>query len=174
MIKGAQPIVKPNDSVSPVKSLPLKNEWDEKVFKKKQAQIDQKIRLIRAKLYRAVKQNQRASKKTRDFQVISVNEKNMKSDDYLAALRRKVLEKWSPLLVHAEGKFAASEVRIDFTLTKDGVLQSFQVGEWKGSEKFRDLSLEALKQASPFSPLPHEIFWKKSELFPISLFFYYQ
>ena len=147
----------------------------EQLLEKKQAGIDRKIGAVRAKLHRALKRNRVPAPPSQGFQVISVEMHGKKWDEYLANLRRKVLEAWYPRLIRAEGELSASEARLDFVLSREGEIKRCEVSEWKGSEKFRDLSLASFRQSSPFGPIPVEnADGKASESLSISLFFYYQ
>jgi hypothetical protein len=142
-----------------------------------QKQIDRKINTIRQELHRAV-QNQSRSvpvPAAQGFRVVSGGKSGPQWDLYLNRLRQKVLQYWYSGLVEAEGKLVKSEVRIDFTLSKTGKVIAGSVADWKGSEKFRDLSFESFKRAQPFDPVPSEgVDGKGEEAFSVSLFFYYQ
>lgn len=148
---------------------------EKEALKEKQKQIDEKINIIRRKLHQAFRRNQYRERKVKHLEAVSVKMQSRGWLTYLAKLRENVLEKWYPRLVQDEGKFAASEVRIDFILKKTGEIENIRVGSWKGSELFRELSLKSFKEALPLAPLPKDEFrFQKDESMPASFFFYYQ
>ena len=148
---------------------------NEQRIKKERLRIDRQIRFIRAKLYRAVKQSRFYGQSSDGFRVVSLEFSGKRWNDYLSNLREKVLEKWYPRLIQMEGQLVSSQARLDFVLTKQGEIKECLVGEWKGSEKFRDLSVQAFQSAAPFGPLPIDEGDKTSgDFVRISLFFYYQ
>lgn len=141
-------------------------------------EIERKIRSIREELDRAISKIPagKSEVKPKGFQLVSGEWRGPEWNGYLGKIRKKVLEKWSPLLIELEGKFAKSEARIDFVIDSTGRVARYEVVEWKGSVQFRDLSLKSFENAMPFDAPPPAVRTKgeKAELSTLSLFFYYQ
>ena len=159
-------------------SIRSKTDWDQAEFQRKQAQIDEKIGAIRRQLRRAVAKQRNQQIKTRTsqgFEVLSVGLDGEKWNEYLAAVRQKVLKNWYPYLVQHEKNLVPSEVRLDFALSHGGQVKYYRVADWNGSAEFRDLCLRAFQETVPFPPLPVENSKKKGgNLVRVSLFFYYR
>ena len=138
--------------------------------------ISRKINLIRKKLYTSIKHQSGAKNLgVQGFQVVSGEESKPEWDSYLIAVRQKVLQFWYPRVAQAGERLVKSEARLDFVVSKNGNVREYNISEWSGSQEFKELSLEAFKQALPFGPLPGGK-WQtdKREEFLLSLFFYYQ
>ena len=177
-----QPLKPTEESVIP-KSVPTqipvkaKTSTIDPALLQKQAELDERIKAIRAKLKRTVKKQelQRASDIQKGSQILSLEKKGPEWESYLQEIRGKVLERWYPKLVSTERSLIKSEARLDFTIFLDGEVNYFKITDSKGSEAFQRICLEAFREAMPFEPFlknPPKNTKKKS--FPLTLFFYYQ
>jgi TonB family protein len=63
---------------------------------------------------------------------------------------------WYPALDHVFGSLKTGKVRIRFTITSDGNLESAEVFEGKEFKELAELSLAAVKAPAPFRPFPPE------------------
>ena len=138
--------------------------------------MDSKIDAIRAQIKKIRESaSEKPEMELKGFEVVSAGQESAAWRDYLARLRKKVLEKWYPLVLSSENELDQSEVRLDFILNGDGSIKNYEIAEWTGSEKFRDLCLESFKRAMPFQLAQTiEETAKSSAPFKVSLFFYYQ
>jgi len=149
--------------------------WSEVEFRRRQAQLDDRIRRMKRRLKSIRVQSVSRRGGDRGFQVLTLGLQGPALSEYLEALRRKVLERWYPLLLEAEHRLAPSEVRIDFILDASGRVVSHSIAEFKGGELFRDLSEQAFVHSAPFLPLPaKESGTREERQLKVSLFFYYQ
>ena len=150
--------------------------WNDREFKARQTRMDAKIDALRAQI-KQMRESTAAKLDTelKGFELVSVGLESESWKDYLAKLRKKVLEKWYPLVLASEDELNQSEVRLDFFINARGGIEKYEIAEWKGSEKFRDLCLESFKRAMPFQlmQIVQEL-KKSSEPLKVSLFFYYQ
>ena len=112
-----------------------------------------------------------------DEDVVSLNTREFKYYSYLLKIKRKIEMVWSYPRDAAE-RGEQGEVKIIFTIKKDGTLADIKLTSSSGYKKLDMEAIRAVKVAAPFNPIPKRMHLKKLHIiasfeYRISPFFFY-
>src|SRR3989338_3375038 len=152
------PGITPPQAENAAPALWLKESLDTTPFSKSQLQIDRKIEKVReylevlSKRSSGTESQESLNSYVSDLEKVPSDARRNLLPDYLKQMRAKIASVWL-LIVQAQGIDSGS-VALRYRIKPDGSIFDPQVLGVQGNEAFREACLSAVREASPFGPLP--------------------
>lgn len=93
---------------------------------------------------------------------------------YIIKMKNKIEKYWAPPVIFTYYGLTSGETVVQFKIMPDGSVQDVSVIKEKGDESLKKSSIQAIKDASPFEPIPSKVLAdEKDKYLGITFTFYY-